>query len=50
MSIFPGLDENNDFISDFNQNDSNDSPNRIPDYEEFLRFHTDGLNSSMVSI
>ena len=42
MSIFPGLDENNDFISDFNQNDSNDSPNRIPDYEEpFLRFHTD---------
>ena len=42
ISIFPGWDENNDFISDFNQNDNNDSPNRIPDYEEpFLRFHTD---------
>ncbi len=42
ISIFPGWDENNDFISDFNQNDNNDSPNRIPDYEEpFLRFYTD---------
>ena len=40
--IFPGWDENNDFISDFNQNDNADSPNRIPDYEEpFLRFYTD---------
>ena len=40
--IFPGWDENNDFISDFNQNDNEDSPNLIPDYEEpFLRFHTD---------
>ncbi len=42
ISVFPGWDENNDFISDFNQNDNNDSPNRIPDYDEpFLRFHTD---------
>ena len=40
--IIPGWDENNDFISDFNQNDSEISPNRVPDYEEpFLRFHTD---------
>ena len=40
--VFPGWDENNDFISDFNQNDNADSPNRFPDYEEpFLRFHTD---------
>jgi len=40
--VFPGWDENNDFISDFNQNDNEDSPNLIPDYEEpFLRFHTD---------
>ncbi len=40
--IFPGWDENNDFISDFNQNDNEDSPNLIPDYEEpFLRFHAD---------
>jgi hypothetical protein len=40
--IFPGWDENNDLVSDFNQNDSQNSPNRVPDYEEpFLRFHTD---------
>ncbi|MCC7263227.1 MAG: hypothetical protein IT369_11980 [Candidatus Latescibacteria bacterium] len=40
--IFPGWDENNDFISDFNQNDNEDSPNLIPDYEEsFLRFFAD---------
>ena len=40
--VFPGWDENNDFISDFNQNDSPESPNRFPDYDEpFLRFHTD---------
>jgi hypothetical protein len=40
--IFPGWDENNDFISDFNQNDNEDSPNLVPDYEEpFLRYHTD---------
>ena len=35
--IFPGLDENNDFISDFNQND-----NTRPDYDEpFLRYKID---------
>jgi hypothetical protein len=35
--IFPGLDENNDFVSDFNQND-----NYQPDYEEpFIRFNVD---------
>ena len=40
--VFPGWDENNDFISDFNQNDNEDRPNLIPDYEEpFLRFHAD---------
>ena len=42
LKIFPGWDENNDLISDFNQNDTSSSPNRVPDYEEpFLRFHTD---------
>lgn len=40
--VFPGWDENNDFISDFNQNDNEQSPNLIPDYEEpFLRFEVD---------
>ena len=40
--VFPGWDENNDFISDFNQNDTENSPNLVPDYEEpFLRFFTD---------
>jgi len=40
--VYPGWDENNDFVSDFNQNDNDDSPNLIPDYEEpFLRYHTD---------
>ena len=40
--MFPGWDENNDLISDFNQNDNEDRPNLIPDYEEpFLRFHAD---------
>ncbi len=42
QEVFPGWDENNDFISDFNQNDNIDSPNLIPDYEEpFLRFQVD---------
>ena len=42
LEIFPGLDENNDFISDFNQNDNDFRPNFIPDYEEpFLRFNVD---------
>jgi len=41
-AIFPGWDENNDLISDYNQNDNEDSPNLVPDYEEpFLRFHCD---------
>ena len=41
-AVFPGFDENNDFISDFNQNDTDDRPNLLPDYEEpFLRYHTD---------
>ncbi|MEW6754533.1 MAG: hypothetical protein AB1505_26655 [Candidatus Latescibacterota bacterium] len=40
--VFPGLDENNDWIQDFNQNTNPTSPNLIPDYEEpFLRFYTD---------
>ena len=35
--VYPGLDENNDFISDFNQNN-----NFQPDYEEpFLRYTVD---------
>jgi hypothetical protein len=42
LEVFPGLDENLDFISDFNQNDSFDRPNLVPDYEEpFLRYSTD---------
>jgi len=40
--IFPGWDENNDFVSDFNQNDNPIIPNSVPDYEEpFLRFSVD---------
>ena len=40
--IFPGWDENNDFISDFNQNDNTTVPNTVPDYEEpFLRHDVD---------
>ena len=42
LDIFPGWDENNDFISDFNQNDTEFRPNFIPDYEEpFLRYNAD---------
>ena len=42
FEVFPGWDENNDFISDFNQNDNTSVPNIIPDYEEpFLRHHVD---------
>lgn len=43
QEVFPGWDENNDFISDFNQNDNSQiAPNLIPDYEEpFLRYGTD---------
>ena len=41
-AVFPGLDENNDFISDFNQNDLRQRPNFLPDYEEpFLRYNVD---------
>ena len=36
-AVFPGLDENNDDVSDFNQND-----NQQPDYEEpFLKYDVD---------
>ena len=42
LEVFPGYDENLDFISDFNQNDSEDLPNLVPDYDEpFLRYGTD---------
>ena len=42
FSVFPGWDENNDFVSDFNQNDTRSISNRIPDYEEpFLRYEVD---------
>jgi len=41
-AVFPGLDENNDGISDFNQNDNPARPNYLPDYEEpFLRYDVD---------
>ncbi len=41
-AVFPGWDENNDFISDFNQNSNLFRENRFPDYEEpFLRYNTD---------
>ena len=37
LAVFPGLDENNDFVSDFNQN-----RNSRPDYDEpFLRYEVD---------
>jgi hypothetical protein len=40
--VYPGWDENNDFISDFNQNDNRSLSNSIPDYEEpFLRHLVD---------
>ncbi len=40
--IFPGWDENNDFVPDFNQNDNKTISNRLPDYEEpFLRYNVD---------
>ena len=41
-AVFPGYDENGDFISDFNQNGNGDTENLFPDYEEpFLRYHSD---------
>ena len=40
--VFPGFDENGDFISDFNQNHLANRPNFFPDYDEpFLRFRSD---------
>ena len=42
IEVFPGWDENNDFINDFNQNDNRTRENQLPDYEEpFLRYHSD---------
>jgi hypothetical protein len=42
LQVFPGYDENNDFISDFNQNDFELRRNTVPDYEEpFLRYNSD---------
>ncbi|MEW6754881.1 MAG: hypothetical protein AB1505_28450, partial [Candidatus Latescibacterota bacterium] len=41
-AVFPGWDQNNDFISDFNQNSNLFRENRFPDYEEpFLRYGSD---------
>jgi len=41
-AVFPGWDQNNDFISDFNQNSNPFSENRFPDYDEpFLRYGSD---------
>ncbi len=41
-TVFPGWDENNDFISDFNQNDNEVLTNSTPDYDEaFLRHNVD---------
>ena len=40
--VFPGLDENNDRIWDFNQNDNEERQNLLPDWEEpFLRYFAD---------
>ena len=40
--VFPGYDENLDFISDFNQNSTLERPNFFPDYDEpFLRYNSD---------
>ena len=42
LRVFPGFDENNDFINDFNQNDSDLRRNTVPDFEEpFLRYASD---------
>tara|TARA_B100001250_G_scaffold278813_1_gene241225 strand:- start:11665 stop:14616 length:2952 start_codon:yes stop_codon:yes gene_type:complete len=41
-AVFPGYDENGDFISDFNQNNNGERQNYYPDYEEpFLRYNVD---------
>ena len=40
--VYPGWDQNNDFVPDFNQNDNRVRTNAVPDYEEaFLRFGVD---------
>ena len=40
--VFPGYDENGDFISDFNQNNNPERPNFFPDYDEpFVRYRSD---------
>lgn len=42
QQVYPGWDENQDFISDFNQNDNRSLVNSIPDYDEpFLRHSVD---------
>ena len=42
QEVYPGWDENNDFISDYNQNDNQFISNSIPDYAEpFLHHHVD---------
>ena len=42
LQVFPGWDQNNDFVPDFNQNDTFVRSNVEPDYDEaFLRFHVD---------
>lgn len=41
-AVFPGYDENGDFISDFNQNSNGERQNFFPDYDEpFLRYSVD---------
>ena len=41
-AVFPGWDENGDFVSDFNQNDNRLRQSLLPDYEEpFLRYNAD---------
>ena len=41
-AIFPGWDENGDFVSDFNQNSNRLQENVFPDYDEpFLRYASD---------
>ena len=41
-AVFPGYDENRDFISDFNQNSNGERQNFFPDYDEpFLRYGVD---------
>lgn len=42
LQVFPGWDQNNDFLPDLNQNDNRVKINSVPDYEEpFLRFNVD---------